>query len=237
MKTYITSQIPIFITARGNNEIAVKKNKEALLYSYILIKNMNLFDQTYIISDNIEMIKYAKELGFIHFVHNECKNEFDINFLDYIGIYNFWKKTGYKPDWFILLAIGQLFKDSMLIYDCIRNIDNNYDIIASYTVISNRSSYFIKDNHIVTSGHLITHERDIQKMIDSTIYAINTDFAINCVEKSNGDPSAYFWNGRIKFFENKSIYTDIKNIEDINKYYKIGDIIDKVKKIKKERFY
>ena len=52
------SRIPIFIVARGNNELKYKKNHEALKYSYVFISNMSLLEQTYIISDNKQM--YSK---------------------------------------------------------------------------------------------------------------------------------------------------------------------------------
>ena len=231
MKTFITPRIPIFITVRGNNEETIKCNKEALKYSYILIKEMNLFKQTFIISDNKCILEYSKELGFINTIYQQCNCANDIIYLDYIGIYNFYKETGYKPDWMILLSVGQLFKNKFLIYDCIRNIDDSYDVIASFTEISNRSSYFIKNDKIVSYGHLVSNERDRQKMIDSAIYAIKTDFAIKCME-SNLDPSAVFWSGNIKYFENSSVYTDIMNLKDIQKYEYVGDIINDVKDIK-----
>ena len=139
-------QIPIFITIRGNNEDAIKRNKEALKYTYVLIRDMNMFDQVFIISDNADMLKYAENMGFKNSIYQECYNEYDITYLDYIAIYNFYLQTKYKPDWILLLAVNQLFKNSSLISDCIRNIENNYDVIASYTEISNRSKFFIKDN-------------------------------------------------------------------------------------------
>lgn len=229
MKTVITPRIPIFITVRGNNQEAFDCNKEALKYTYVLIKDMDLFMQTYIISDNELMLEYAKELGFINVIYQKCENKTDIIYLDYIGIYNFYKQTGYKPDWMILLAVGQLFKNKSLLYDCIRNIDDRYDVVASYTEISNKSAFFIKNDKIVSYGHLVSHERDRQKMIDSAIYAIKTDFAIKCMESKDIDPSIIFWEGKIKYFENSSIYTDIVNIKDIKKYEYVGDIITEVK--------
>lgn len=229
MKTVITPRIPIFITVRGNNKEAFDCNKEALKYTYVLIKDMDLFMQTYIISDNELMLDYAKELGFINVIYQKCENKTDIIYLDYIGIYNFYKQTGYKPDWMILLAVGQLFKNKSLLYDCIRNIDDRYDVVASYTEISNKSAFFIKNDKIISYGHLVSHERDRQKMIDSAIYAIKTDFAIKCMESKDIDPSIIFWEGNIKYFENSSIYTDIVNIKDIKKYEYVGDIITEVK--------
>ena len=231
MKTIIVPQIPIFITVRGDNLKSIKRNEEALKYSYILISEMNLFNQTYIISDNNDMLNYAKTLGFKNVILQECNNEYDISYLDYIGIYNFYLKTGYKPDWFILLAVGQLFKNRTLIYDCIRNIDDAYDVVASYTEISNRSPYFIYDNKIKSCGHMVTYERDRQKMIDAAIYAIKSDFAIKCMETKDQDPSVIFWSGKIKYFENSSVYTDIVDIKDIRKYEEAGDVINKVKKL------
>ena len=229
MKTFVTPRIPIFITVRGNDKEAFECNEEALKYTYILIKDMNLFDQTFIISDNKDILDYSKTLGFINTIYQECKNDNDIIYLDYIGIYNFYKQTGYKPDWMILLAVGQLFKNKSLLYDCIRNIDDRYDVVASYTEISNKSAFFIKNDKIVSYGHLVSHERDRQKMIDSAIYAIKTDFAIKCMETKDLDPSAVFWEGNIKYFENSSIYTDIINLKDIKKYEYVGDIITEVK--------
>ena len=58
------STIPVFIAARGNSELKFKKNKEALKYSFVFIRSMGLINQTYIISDNAEMLTYAKNLGF-----------------------------------------------------------------------------------------------------------------------------------------------------------------------------
>ena len=229
MKTIIVPKIPIFITVRGNNIGAIKKNKEALKYTYILIRDMNLFSQTYIISDNQDMLDYAKTMGFINTIYQKCNSDDDISYLDYIGIYNYYKQTGYKPDWFILMALNQLFKNRSLIYDCIRNIDDSYDVVASYTEISNRSAFFIKNDKIVSSGHMVTHERDRQKMIDASIYAIKSDFAIKCMQSEGLDPSAVFWSGKIKYFENSSIYTDVTSLNDIKKYEDTGDIIDKIK--------
>ena len=43
------------------------------------------------------------------------------------------------------------------------------------------------------------------------------------------DPSEHFWGGKIKYFKNNSLYTDIFTIEDINKYYEASDTINKIK--------
>ena len=225
-------QIPIFITIRGNNEQAILRNKEALKYTYVLIRDLNFFRQVFIISDNKEMLTYAENLGFIHTIYQECKNEYDISYLDYYGIYNFYMQTKFKPDWIIVLAVNQLFRSPSLISDCIRNIDYNYDVIASYTEISNRSEYFIENNKFIGNNkNLVTHDRDRKKMVDAAIYAIKVDFAIKIMEESKNH-SEMFWNGKFKFFENKGLYTDIYNVEDIDKYQKIGYMIEEVKKIK-----
>ena len=49
-KTTIISNIPIFITVRGNSDENIKKHQEALKFAYIFIKEQDLFLQTYIIS-------------------------------------------------------------------------------------------------------------------------------------------------------------------------------------------
>ena len=70
-------------------------------------------------------------------------------------------------------------------------------------------------------------------MVDATIYAIKSKFAFECM--TCDDPSEHFWKeGKIKFFENNSLYTDIFTIDDIYKYYDAADIIKEVKKLKAE---
>jgi len=224
------ASIPLFITARGNDIQAVKRNKEALKYAYVFIRRMNLFSQTWIVSDSEKMLEYAKKLGFTNTFHQPCLDEKDIAYLDYIALYNFHKKTNLKPDWFLLIALNQLFKTERLIIDCIKNIDYNYDVIASYTDVTNRGSFFIEHGEIVTKSHLVTHERDRRHMIDAAIYAIKSDFAIKCMT-SQKDPSVVFWNGKIKYFRNESLYTDIYSVEDIYKFGYISDILNEVKYI------
>ena len=223
-------QIPIFITVRANTEEVFTMNKEALKFNYAFIKKMNMFKQTYIISDNIKMIEYAKSLGFTNTIHYPCGNEKDLLYLEYLATYRFGVETEYRPDWIILLNVGQLFKHDTLLLECINNIDSKYDIVASYTVISNKSSFFIdeaieKKNY--NTAHLLTSKHERVKMIDSSIYAVRTDFAFECMQYD--DPAEHFWHGKIKYFENKSLYTNIYSIEDIYKYYEISELTQKIK--------
>lgn len=70
-------------------------------------------------------------------------------------------------------------------------------------------------------------------MTDATIYAIKSKFAFECMKYD--DPSEHFWKeGKIKYFENNSLYTDIFNIDDIYKYYGAADVIAEVKKLKEQ---
>lgn len=235
-KSNIVAQIPIFITARGNNENIFIQNKEALKFSYIFIKGQNLFDQTYIISDNKEMLDYAKHIGFTKFIHYPCGSEKDVKYLEYLATYRFSVENNYKPDWIIILNINQIFKCYNLIADCIRNIEYKYDVVASYTEISNRSHFFV-DEALNSEEykndedlHLLTSEHQRVKMVDACIYAVRTDFAFECMEFD--DPSTHFWKGKIKYFKNCSVYTDIYDINDINKYYKVGELLNEVKQLK-----
>ena len=229
----IVSKIPIFITVRGNTKEIYERNKECLKFSYIFIKQIDLFKQTFIISDNEHMLTYAKELGFLNTIHYACGSEKDLKYLEYLATYRYGVEKNYKPDWIILLNVNQIFKFTSLLVDCINNIDDNYDVIASYTEISNKSHFFIDStNNIVQKDkRKLSSEYDRQRMCDSVIYAIKSKFAFECMEFD--DPSEHFWNGNIKYFKNNSLYTDIYDIEDIKKYYKIWDIIEDVKKIKK----
>lgn len=224
------SRIPIFIVARGNNELKYQKNHEALKYSYVFISNMSLLEQTYIISDNKQMLEYAKRLGFKHTFYQECKNINDLRYLEYNAICNFHITNNYEPDWFIILSIDGLFVNSKLISECIKHIDYNYDVITSYTEISDRSKFLLDDNFKLESGvKRITNDKQRRKMADSTIYAIKSSFAKECMQSE--DPAIHFWEGKFIFFKNPSLLTDIYEYEDITKFSYIGDIIEKVKQI------
>lgn len=223
------TKIPIFITARGHNKEEFDKNKECLKFAYIFISKQNLFDQTFIISDNKELLDYALKLGFTKTIHYECKNSNDIKYLEYLATYTYGKENNYYPDWIIILNINQIFRSYSLISDCINNIDDNYDIITSYTEINNKSHFFIstleKDKHNLS--HLLSNELDIQHMADASIYAVRSKFAFECMEYD--DPSEHFWKGRIKFFKNKSVYVDIRNIDHIKQYYNIRNVLNEAK--------
>ena len=223
--------IPIFITARGNDKNTFAKNKEALKFSYLFIRDQNLFDQTYIISDNKDMLNYALKIGFKHIIHYPCGSKKDLKYLEYFATYRFAVDNDYRPDWIILLNINQLFKDNSLLINCINNIDDKYNVVASYTEISNRSHFFINDDMELnkTDEHLLSSEYHRVRMIDAAIYAIKTTFAFECMEYD--DPSEHFWSTKIKYFKNKSLFTDIYEIADINKYYTVGDVINEVKMI------
>lgn len=223
--------IPIFITARGNDKNTFAKNKEALKFSYLFIRDQNLFDQTYIISDNKDMLNYALKIGFKHIIHYPCGSKKDLKYLEYFATYRFAVDNDYRPDWIILLNINQLFKDNSLLINCINNIDDKYNVVASYTEISNRSHFFINDDMELdkTDEHLLSSEYHRVRMIDAAIYAVKTTFAFECMEYD--DPSEHFWSTKIKYFKNKSLFTDIYEISDINKYYTVGDVINEVKMI------
>jgi hypothetical protein len=231
-KSKVAAQIPIFITVRGYNNEIIKKHKEALKFSYLFIKEQGLFSQTYIISDNKEILNYAIDLGFTNAIHYPCGSKKDLKYLEYLATYRYAVEHDYHPDWIILLNINQLFNSRTLIADCIQNIDNKYDVVASYTEISNRSHFFVDEalSKNDKDVHLLSSEYDRVKMVDASIYAVKTDFAFSCMEYD--DPSNHFWNGKIKYFKNSSVYTDIYDINDILKYYKITNTLIEAQNIK-----
>ena len=230
--THLVSQIPIFITVRGNTPEIAEKNKKCLLFSYLYIKQQNLFDQTYIISDNNDILNYSVKLGFNsnNIIYYPCGSQKDLKYLEYLATYRYGVEKNYHPDWIILLNVNQLFKAPNLISKCIKNIDTKFDIIASYTTISNRSHFFVETiSNTENKNRLLSSEHQRVNMIDAAIYAIKTEFAFSCMEYD--DPSIHFWSGKIKYFENDSVYTDIYSIKDIDKYKTVYDILDKLKDI------
>lgn len=225
--------IPIFITARGHNKEEFEKNKEALKFSFLFINDFGLFNQTYIISDNSDMLEYAKSLGFINTIYYQCTTEKEVKYLEYLATHKFAVENNYYPDWIIILNINQLFKSNSLLIDCINNIDNNYNIIASYTELFDRSKFFINNemeiNSKYNSEHLLSSEFKKIKVVDNSIYAIKTSFAFECMKYD--DPSEHFWSTQIKYIKNNSLNVDIYTLDDIKKFYKIGEIINKINNI------
>ena len=223
------SNIPIFITVRGNTPENVTKYKEALKFAYIFIQEQDLFSQTYIISDNKELLEYSEEMGFTNTIHYPCGSNKDLKYLEYLATYRYGVEHNYHPDWIIILNINQLFRSRNLVAECIRNIEDKYDVVASYTEISNRSNFFVDEalNQNHQSSHLLSSEYQRVKMADAAIYAIKSDFAFSCMEYN--DPSAHFWAGKIKYFPNNSVYTDIYTVDDIYKYCRVYEILDKRK--------
>ena len=233
----IISKIPIFITVRANDETVMKINKESLKFSYLFIKDLDLFNQTYIISDNKEMLDYATALGFNekNNIYYPCGNAKELDYLEYRATYRYGVENNYHPDWIIILNVNQIFKKVSLLRDCISNIDDKYDVIASYTGISNKSHLFVDEslmNKETDKNHLLSSVHHRVKMVDSAIYAVKSSFAFECMKYD--DPAEHFWNGNIKYFQNNSLYTDIFNIDDIYKYYDAADTIEKIKKVEKE---
>lgn len=225
-KTVMISNIPIFITVRGNTKENIIKHKESLKFAYIFIKEQDLFNQTYIISDNNDMLNYAKGLGFTNTIYYPCGSKKDYKYLEYFATYRYGVENNYHPDWFIILNVNQLFRSRNLIAETIRNIDDKFDVIASYTEISNRSHFFVDESLSNLDGqdpHLLSSEYQRVKMVDAAIYAIKSDFAYSCMEYD--DPSSHFWTGKIKYFKNDSVYTDIYTVDDIYKYCRVCEIL------------
>lgn len=224
------AQIPIFIAARGNNEVKFIKNKEALKYSYVFISEMGLLNQTYIISDNKDMIDYAIKLGFIKTIHYPCNTDKEVRYIEYLATYNYGKLNNYWPDWIIVLSIDALFLNKTILLDVIRNIDNKYDVIASYNEITDKSKFFLMDNYKINVQHIMTNEKERHYMIDAHIYAIKSIFARECMQYE--DPAEHFWAGKFKFVKNNTLFTDIYDINDIYKYSYVAERINKVNNIK-----
>lgn len=224
------SKIPIFITLRGNNDDIFNMSKEALKYAYLFINDLNIFSQTYIISDNKELLGFAKNLGFNNIIYYECKTKKDLLYLEYFAMYKYGIDNNFHPDWVIILNSKQIFKQPSLLRDCIKNIDDKYDVIASYSIVSDKSNYFIDDNiKNQKFGHLLSSEICKKKIIDNSICAVKSSFAFECMNYE--DPSEHFWNGKIKYFLNNSLYSDIHCLSDIKKYDMIYNVIQKTKNI------
>lgn len=206
--------IPLFIAIKGEPANIREMNIELLKYAYVYLKGRFNFDRVYIVSDNQEVLDIAGKLGFTNLYLEKCKH-CPVCKIDIIGIYHCILDWKINCDWFINFRIPQPFKGNRVLVDCINAINENYDMVASYSWINDRSNYFIdnKDNWINETDHRLAEYCPKVKMVDGSIFCHKTSHFMEIVPKGHFDTE--LWKGKIKFIENKAMFLPIFGLEQV----------------------
>jgi len=234
--------IPIFIVLKGCNEEEKYKSKMMLPYAFFYMNEQQFVHRCIIISSEQDLLEYAKLLGFEHTFLESC-NHIGQCTLEINGILHWLNDNkDEKHDWFIDFSIDQPFKDPKLLYNCIREINDNYDIVVSYSKMKDRSKLFIsEDNKFITNVDNAQRMIDYcptVKFIDSSIMAIKTSFFMNCCANNSSIVSKYnfyqkFWSGKFLTVENKTMFIQILNKQNIDRFDTVHKIYQKVQEFEK----
>ncbi len=232
--------IPIFIVLKGCNEEEKYKSKMLLPYAFFYMNEQQFVHRCIIISSEEDLLEYAKSVGFVNTVLEPCKHVGQCT-LEINAVLHWLKANKDKKyDWFILFKIDQPFKDPNLLYNCIREINANYDIIVSCSRMRDRSKLFIsEDDKFITnvdnSQRMIDYCPTV-KFVDSSIMAVKTSFFMNCCDGtdpiiSHANFYRNFWTGKFLTVENKTMFIQILSKKHIDRFDAVSQIYEKVQTI------
>lgn len=230
--------IPIFITLRACNEEEKYKSAAMLPYAYHYMNEQQFTKRCIIISAEPELLAYAKDLGFENTFLEPCKHCGQCT-IEMNGILHWLRKhSSQKYDWFISFRIDQPFKDTNLLYNVIRAINDNYDVICSNSQMKDRSKLFISDDdkflHNVDNAQRMIDYCPTVKFIDSSIMAIKTSFFMNCCVAgassiiSQADFYQNFWAGKFLSVENKTMFIQVLTKQHLDRFKVVYDTYQKV---------
>ena len=201
----------IFITVKGTSIRCPNKNK--ILLPYTLNKIKDLYINIIVITDSMEIQAICNDYNVNCYIENKSKQLDEFN-----SIYSYLVDTNELENIkeFILLPVTQPLCNIETINNVINAELDEYDLITTYTYISNRSIFLLNDDN---SYMYDSYERKGSlckqtKMIDGCIYKLSTEFLIKVI-KSN-ESNHIFWNeSKIKFIENTSdFFLDIDEKKD-----------------------
>lgn len=207
----------IFITVKGTSIRCPNKNKILLPYTLNKIKDLDL--NIIVITDSIEIEMICNDYNVKCYIEDKSKQLDEFN-----SIYSYLVDTNQidNINEFILLPVTQPLCNIETINNVINTDLDEYDLITTYTYISNRSIFLLNDDN---SYMYDSYERKGSlckqtKMIDGCIYKLSTEFLIKVI-KSN-ESNHIFWNeSKIKFIENTSdFFLDIDEEKDLYMFEK-----------------
>lgn len=205
-----------YITVKGNSVRCPRKNHTLL--PYVLNYASELFDVV-VITDDDELEDIAKEYGVT--VYRD-KNPHKIS--EFHAIYGYLMEQGKldSNEEFVVLPATQPFRTKETMQE-VRDMDmTNYDVITTYTVVSNRSIFLLNDDNTFKTnsynrkGCMCQEER----MADGSMYKMRNTFLRGIVESTDVNHS--FWHSRIAFVENTHpVFLDVDTPRDLELFNKI----------------
>lgn len=219
--------IPIFIVAKGCDSKKAELTKTLLPYAFDYINQNEILSQTWVISDDDEIISLSKELGFNNIYKEKCKH-CPICHIDFVGIYHCIIDNKIDCEWFLNVRLDQPFKGFKLILDLIRAIDDKYDLVCSASYIRDRSMFFVDENDkfIENVDRRLSNYCPTVKMIDSSIYAYKTKVFIEDVKSGHFDVVS--WTHKMKTVINNAMFINIFEAEQIKQLDKAQEIFIRV---------
>lgn len=210
----------IFITVKSNSVRCPNKNTELLPYSIEKLKLLNDVDIV-VITDSISFRMF--EGIDAHFYIEKPENQHG----ELLSIYNYIQSTNKDIDNFVLFSVCHPFLNIETINNVLQENIEKYDMITTYSNVYNRSIFLLDDKFkykyksYERKGCLCPEE----KMVDGSIYKINTEFLKRSIKSNNFNH--YFWNkSKIKFIKNTSkLFLDVDTPEDLELFYLLKDKI------------
>ena len=210
-----------FITVKGESKRCPRKNHKLLPY---VLEQVHQYLDVVVITDSLELQRIAEKYNVKVFIEDK-----EIQHSELHSIYNYLVQTKQLNSIkeFVHLPVTQPFRSDNLIMTVAYADIKDYDFATSYVIIPNRKIFLLNDDNTYQEdsferkGSLCVNT----KMIDGSIYKIQTSFLEKIIQTNNVNHA--FWNeSKIKFYENENdICLDIDTNKDLKLFLKIKDVI------------
>ena len=198
--------------------IAVKEHslrcpkKNHVLLPYVLTQVKSYLD-VLVIVDSEELANICKDYNVSYYMETDTEKLSEFN-----AIYNYLTNNGRlnTEEEFIILPATQPFRNKETILNVIDACLGDYDVVTTYTEVSNRSIFMLKEDNTfkVDSYNRKGCMCPSEKMADGSIYKMTNKFLKKVVESE--DSNHEFWGSKIKFVKNASpIFLDVDNPTDL----------------------
>ena len=229
----IKSKIPIFIVVETYTPEIKALNVQLLPYAYYYVKILQTLSRVIVISEDDEVLDYAKRLGF-KYTYKTSSNNVKYG-LRYIGIYNHMNEYPADYDWFITLRLDQPFKSENLILDAIKGIKWNLDFLVSTSKMTDRERLFINSDgkflQLINNSNRNFEECIVTDMIDCSVFCFKTEFFRKCVESN--DFYGTLWEGKFETIKNESMFIQILGHHHTERFMAVHNIFMEVQQLPK----
>lgn len=203
----------IFICIKEHSVRCPRKNFELLPYTLNYLQETNYIQNTVVISDS----DIFKSITNNYSIKDYFIEQRDLYWDELYSCYNYCNYIKYYGN-YIRLNVTQPLREHDLIDKCI-NVDLNiYDLVTSYTIIPERSIFYLNSNNqfIIPDSERKGCMCGEQKMADGAIYYTSYNFTKKVINSDN--PNKTFWNSKIYFIKNNVPFIDIDTVNDLNMF-------------------